>query len=426
MDFFFDAITGARLTSLVYPQFASDTPSAKLAGMDSNGNAVPIPLRIQYGVQGASGTAYVPCAAPGGLPIKFALKPQGHYDDTVFDVFTDTFTAPTDPTQPTAFYTGSILIDGVALRALFPVAADGTSPDSVTLIAEVSSDGIPTRTFFFAVLNNIIKGTESPAISTPGQTYPQPQIINALIAGLTPTPLATNATKLSQVGITPGFLAVITGEGERIEQYLGPVSGAAGAGMIVAGAGEEDVNGAYTPTGTNAGKPFYNLAGSGATDPNIQAIYWDGSHWGIYTADSDIAYISAQNVATPDLVTAWSPGTGSGPAPTITRSDAANDANWLVLRNTVNLTVTTDTGATFNGVSVGDGSVTNVGWVDPAAISYPGDDSLFVVSVLVTETGQPLFFAGTAAPNNPIFPRSFALPCPCPPRASITVTLQGY
>ena len=132
MDFLLSAITGQRLQSLTNPQPAQDTPGGKLMSEQ--------PVRIQYARPGTSGTAYVLCAAPGNT-IKFGFKRPGHYADTVFDVYTDAFTAPTDPTAAGAYYTGTLLIDGDALRALFPVAADGTSPDFVPLMGEVLSGG---------------------------------------------------------------------------------------------------------------------------------------------------------------------------------------------------------------------------------------------------------------------------------------------
>lgn len=75
-------------------------------------------------------------------------------------------------------------------------------------------------------------------------------------------------------------------------------------GVIVKGAGTVTVNGFYTPRGTESGKEYYNLEGR-ADNPFIASIVWDGSQWGIYTPDGDIAYSSFDDTATPELA-AWS------------------------------------------------------------------------------------------------------------------------
>ena len=181
MDFIFNAATGERLTSAAYPQLAVDTPGGKLQAT--------VPVRIQYvSVSGNTGT---PCAAPGGSTLKFALKPQEHFSDALFDVYTDAFTAPADPTQADAFYTATITIDSAALQALFPVAADGTSTGAVTLIGEVKNGSFPTQTFFFSVQNNVIKETEVLPNPAQGiQAYPVSSVVNQAVAEAALAPFA--------------------------------------------------------------------------------------------------------------------------------------------------------------------------------------------------------------------------------------------
>lgn len=176
MDLYFDIVSGQRIVGMANPDTtdltpATDIPVAKLG--------TTIPIRIRW----LNGT--VPCAAPNPA-IKFALKPVGHYADTTFDLYTDTFTAPTPPTGGDAYgyYTGSLLIDSGALRALFPTATDGTSPDGVLLIAEVTAGTAWAclEVFQFGVYNNLIKGTESPAVVTPGIAYPSAASVATTVA----------------------------------------------------------------------------------------------------------------------------------------------------------------------------------------------------------------------------------------------------
>ncbi len=194
--FYLDAATGQRLQSPDYAVAATDTPTGKLMSTE--------PVRIQYlNVAGQKGT---PVAAPSST-IKFGLKQGtvalGNYSDTTFDVYTDAFTAPADPTQPGAFYTASLTIDSTALRALFPVATNGTSPGTVNLIGEILSGAVPSATFAFQAQNNLIKGTESPAVDIPGPSgYPTPAALAASIAAAS---LDTSAAVLQPPGVSLAY-----------------------------------------------------------------------------------------------------------------------------------------------------------------------------------------------------------------------------
>jgi len=88
--------------------------------------------------------------------------------------------------------------------------------------------------------------------------------------------------------------------------------------MIVSGAGSVDANGVYTPRGNYDGKPYYNLLGK---PDNLEEwfIRWDD----LWRIDGDpagdgVLYSSMEDVATPDLVTAWDVTNGQPPAPTVT------------------------------------------------------------------------------------------------------------
>ncbi len=202
VDFYLHAITGQRLTSTQFPTAAADTPSGKLQSIEQ--------VRIQYSLPNpAGGSSFVPCAAPNPL-IKFGLKQTNHYSDTAFDVYTDAFLAPADPTLATAFYTANLAIDSVALRALFPVATDGTSAPQVSLMGEILSGGVPSDTFTFTAINNVIKGTESPAVAVPGAN--PSAVLN---------PVADDAAKHALTGIAVGYTVRVDGRGGAVEMYNG-------------------------------------------------------------------------------------------------------------------------------------------------------------------------------------------------------------
>ncbi len=67
--------------------------------------------------------------------------------------------------------------------------------------------------------------------------------------------------------------------------------------ITISGAGTTSVNGTYTQNGMQAGKPIY-------LGPNTNYINWTGSFWLIRSVNA-VYYYSADNVATPDLVTTW-------------------------------------------------------------------------------------------------------------------------
>lgn len=94
------------------------------------------------------------------------------------------------------------------------------------------------------------------------------------------------------------------------------------AGIIVAGAGTTDFNGTYTQNGFKNGKPYYEF---GNCLIEWQSIGTLSPYWSIrYTTDQyDIPkYLDYEDVATPDLCTAWDINYGASPVPTVTKSFA--------------------------------------------------------------------------------------------------------
>ena len=204
LDFYLDAATGKRVQSPAYAVAATDTPSAKLMSTQT--------VRIQYlNITAQKGT---PTAAPS-TALQFGLKQGtvalGNYADTTFDAYTDAFTAPTDPTLSTAYYTATLTIDSTALRALFPVNASGQSVGFVPLIGEILSGGVPSDTFAFNAQNNVIKGTESPAVSVPGASgYPTPVAVNTAVAQAAVAPVNLSGVTQRTGGTSASLDSVVT------------------------------------------------------------------------------------------------------------------------------------------------------------------------------------------------------------------------
>lgn len=228
LDIFFDSVTGQRLQSPDNAIPATDILSGKLMSTQQ--------VRVQYlRVAGQKGT---PVAAPSNL-IRFGMKAgsveRGHYADAAFDCYTEDFAAPPVPTLSGAFYTATLTIDGDALRALFPVAADGTSAGSADLIAEVRSGPLASATFPFRVANNLIKGPESPAVAVPGAGgYPEPAEVTINAAGVTKrTGAAGDSAALANVatvGRAPGTLFSFTEAATGQLVFFRLLPGAATAG----------------------------------------------------------------------------------------------------------------------------------------------------------------------------------------------------
>lgn len=89
--------------------------------------------------------------------------------------------------------------------------------------------------------------------------------------------------------------------------------------IIVSGAGTGQANGLYLQAGIENGKPFYEKTGN--QDPLILWVEQDNLFaWRIFDSidNVDTWYFSAENVATPDLVTTWTVHIGNAPAPTVT------------------------------------------------------------------------------------------------------------
>lgn len=104
--------------------------------------------------------------------------------------------------------------------------------------------------------------------------------------------------------------------------------------------------------------------------------------------------------------------------------DASLDANWLVLRNTIDLSVNDWWGydvMTINGITTVQFVNTYVGWVDAAAVQVTTAGSL-VPWEIYTVNGQTGFSSSSQV--RPINNTSLSFDRPLPPRAAVRITSQ--
>jgi hypothetical protein len=113
--------------------------------------------------------------------------------------------------------------------------------------------------------------------------------------------------------------SIVVGRGSGI--MLSPAASAPSSpSALVAGAGSSEVNGTYTPRGTNQGKPYYNLVGQ-PDDFSSSSIYWGGGTWQITFSDASTAYGTGdEDVPYPWNVVEWLPVDGAEPVPTVTQA----------------------------------------------------------------------------------------------------------
>lgn len=94
-----------------------------------------------------------------------------------------------------------------------------------------------------------------------------------------------------------------------------PAGGAApDSSAVVSGAGTAEVNGTYTPRGTNSGKPYYNLVGQ-PDNLIVASIAWQGA-WVIWGLMGDGWYFSTDDTAFP-WEAIFLEDNGDSPAPSV-------------------------------------------------------------------------------------------------------------
>lgn len=113
---------------------------------------------------------------------------------------------------------------------------------------------------------------------------------------------------------------VLTADGAGGAGWAAPPAGGMtslipGGQMVVSGAGNSSANGTYTPQYVQGGKMSWRSS-------NNKWIVWGEGMWKIWKTPFPTYYTSAEDVATPDLVTAW---TGTAPGPTVTPQDSPVD-----------------------------------------------------------------------------------------------------
>jgi len=142
--------------------------------------------------------------------------------------------------------------------------------------------------------------------------------------------VATNQDKLELTNLEVGQEIIITGEGNRIERYLGDLGY---GGLIVTGAGTSDANGTHhwvicEDNSSNSPSPAYFLEETQYGFRKNESGYWEigGNSW------NDIYYTADDIADTPADVLSWTvETTGTSPAPSVTYSAEAGNKNWEIM-----------------------------------------------------------------------------------------------
>jgi len=165
--------------------------------------------------------------------------------------------------------------------------------------------GVPGNTFTLALANGT--GAVTGASVTASLTTNLAGANNDLTFEAVEAGYAGNSISVAySTAVAPVAATTVTVSGKAIT-----VTRAAKARMVVTGTLSPDVAGTYLYMGDTEGKPLYRVDG----DPDGYLIGWDGSAW--YLGNTGMFY-STQNVATPDLVTAWVAVGGAAGVPTVT------------------------------------------------------------------------------------------------------------
>ena len=151
----------------------------------------------------------------------------------------------------------------------------------------------------------------------------------------------------------------------------------------------------YDPAGSEGAGWYFNADVYTYYSPSDAAYPWQAEDWVFIGASEDDPEVTV----------------------VITRAPAANNDNWVVLENTVALTVDNSLGisCTVNGVSCPNTEATYVGFVDPHAITTAG--ATFYVSGFATAGFDSAFSFTNPEDAN------LAIPIALAPRASVTIYL---
>jgi hypothetical protein len=180
-------------------------------------------------------------------------------------------------------------------------------------------------------------------------------------------PVDTNDDKLLLTNLPLGQTVMVTDEGRRVEEFLGdqddraPLRIAHPVGLSVGGTA---MNAVYTYFQQSAGKGLFQNGNLSHT------ISWDGTKWSIIV-NSLLCYTSTEDVATPDLVTAWTAVSAAAIALSpltsgmVTSLPESLERNWRDLISGFELIILQTTGSnkTVNGIVCPTATLTSVGWV---------------------------------------------------------------
>jgi len=297
--------------------------------------------------------------------VMVGLKEVGKYDE-------ENFVAEANVTgiDGDGFYLVDLDLNTAALNTLLGALDADTDNDinEVTLMFEITwsvsgggdsaTDWSSTKFVNCVVENDVIRNNEAEATAASRNMT----LISAI-------PVDTNDDKLLLTNLPLGQTVMVTDEGRRVEQYLGSNAGILTAiriahpvGLSVGGTA---MNANYTYSQQSAGKGLFESGNLSHT------ISWDGStEWSIIV-DSVVCYTSTDDVATPDLVTTWTPVSTAAIAldpltsAMVTQAPEGTESNWRDVVSGFDLIILQTTGSnkTVNGVVCPTATFTRVGWV---------------------------------------------------------------
>lgn len=392
-----------------------------------------------------NGVTPVTIGDPGALEIQIGIKPRNQFDRSYLAHSTE-WLMPSEG-DDTPAYECALSFNTLPLNSALNIgSATAEELAEIILMGEISwtvgeGELTSTRTFQVIVENDVNRGTEGvPVAADPpypsplaialldqvvrfdaGQSLTLPQQAQArsnigIIDGLESANYTNDVYKRSDSGVVPGSIAVITGEANRVEQYMGPVQPANNDLLIVTIGG---VPYALTTTYPGVSSTWVADIGGGSALVLYTGVKWyaNGSLTGgveqasankpAHPADADWSGTLIQSVKR-----------AVGPS---------HPDNWAVLRNSVFLTVTaTGTNYLINNVPLINGTIA-VGWVDPHKIPIrhaSSNGSPVLNRIYASGYTSDSDWTYMLTPSVSSAGTTFSLPYAVPPRSSVSLRLS--
>lgn len=347
---------------------------------------------------------------PAESTIIFCAKRPGEYDGEIL-VYEDAF--PRIGSGASAKYVGTPSFNATPLDTALARDDDETNDlPYLDLMGEISwVDGITgnttsSTTFAIRVHNDVLKGTEGTPLALPTpEAWLADQLANGgYDIGGVPAPITRTAAQgppdnHATLLVNPDgadnsvlFTATAIGfNGETVTvEYLEPEEQAATeasttdeaiivtpgtkARMIITGALTSDGSTPWGPrthqySGTLNGKPKYSYNPADAFE--LETTRWTGTQWRV---GGTFSWYSTEDVATPDLVTTWTPSGANTGTPTVTAgiSSAAQVIAAVNANVSASALVTASAVGTVTGAVAAVAAANLSGATDPDAPAFLG------------------------------------------------------